>query len=223
MPPRSTYTRIAAVLLLLGTTLAQDQAPLLRWQVGPGLGEEVALNAALRQIDADETLAGQDAPSRRAKALLVQGAINFFRPFPGGNGRSCATCHDPRDGFTLSPARVEARWQRLQEARRDDPDASDPLFRPLDADDGVDDFTLLRTRALVKVRVPLPSRVRLTDDPGATHVTLSISTWSRPSSRRPRSSRAWPSSSVTSSRRRRCVPCRRPSIGARRFRSSTGR
>jgi cytochrome c peroxidase len=173
MPPRSTYTRIAAVLLLLGTTLAQDQAPLLRWQVGPGLGEEAALNAALRQIDADETLAGQDAPSRRAKALLVQGAINFFRPFPGGNGRSCATCHDPRDGFTLSPARVEARWQRLQEARRDDPDASDPLFRPLDADDGVDDFTLLRTRALVKVRVPLPSRVRLTDDPGATHVTLS--------------------------------------------------
>ena len=31
----------------------------------------------------------------------------------------------------------------------------------------------LRTRALFKVRVPLPSRVRLTDDPLATHVTLS--------------------------------------------------
>ena len=56
---------------------------------------------------------------------------------------------------------------------RDDPNATDPLFRPLDADDGADDFTLLRTRALFKVRVPLPSRVRLTDDPLATHVTLS--------------------------------------------------
>ena len=40
-------------------------------------------------------------------------------------------------------------------------------------DDDADDFTLLRTRALIKVRVPLPSRVRLTDDPLATHVTLS--------------------------------------------------
>ena len=84
--------------------------------------------------------------------------MNFFRPFPGGNGRSCATCHHPRDGFSLSPATVEARWQRLQRARRHNPGATDPLFRAIDADDGEDDFTLLRTRALVKVRVALPSR-----------------------------------------------------------------
>ena len=51
--------------------------------------------------------------------------------------------------------------------------ADDPLFRSIDADDGNQDFTLLRTRALVKVRVALPARVRLTDQPGATHVTLS--------------------------------------------------
>src|SRR4030095_11858394 len=100
-------------------------------------------------------------------------AVNFFLPFPGGNGRSCATCHDPGDGFSLSPATVEARWQRLQRARRLSPDADDPLFRSIDADDGKQDFTLLRTRALVKVRVALPARVRLTDDPTATHVTLS--------------------------------------------------
>ena len=53
------------------------------------------------------------------------------------------------------------------------PNADDPLFRSIDADDGKQDFTLLRTRALIKVRVPLPDRVRLTDDPTATHVTLS--------------------------------------------------
>ena len=166
-------TLAAAILLLVGTALAQEHAPGRRWQSAPGRGEDAALATALQQIDADEALAGRDAASRRAKALVVQGAINFFRPFPGGNGRSCATCHDPRDGFTLSPDRVEARWQRLQRARRVDPDATDPLFRPLDADDGLDDFTLLRTRALVKVRVPLPSRVRLTDDPGARYVTVS--------------------------------------------------
>ena len=174
MQRRSTYTRVAAVLFVLGTVLSQGHLLVQGRPAAPRLDdEETELTAVLRQLDADMTLAGGDAAARRAKALIVQGALNFFRPFPGGNGRSCATCHDPRDGFTLSPARVEARWQRLQSARRDDPDATDPLFRPLDADDGADDFTLLRTRALVKVRVPLPSRVRLTDDPLATHVTLS--------------------------------------------------
>lgn len=106
-------------------------------------------------------------------AKVVRGAENFFRPYEGGNGRSCATCHDPRDGFSLSPATVEARWQRLQRARRDDPGASDPLFRSIDADDGRDDFTLLRTRALVKVRVALPARVRLNGDRAAKLVTVS--------------------------------------------------
>ena len=166
--------RVAALLFVVGTALTPGHVLGRGWRIGPDLGdEETQLAAALRQIEADETLAGRDPASRRRKALVVRGAIDFFRPFPFGNGRACATCHDPRDGFTLAPARVEARWQRLQQARRDDPGATDPLFRPLDADDGVDDFTLLRTRALVKVRVPLPSRVRLTDDPKATHVTLS--------------------------------------------------
>jgi cytochrome c peroxidase len=173
MPRRSPWIRGAAVLLLAATALAQEQAPALSWPTVTAADDEEALSAVLRELDADETLSGRDTASRAAKVLVRQGAINFFRPLPGGNGRSCATCHNPRDGFTLSPARVEARWQRLLRARRDDPAATDPLFRPLDADDGVDDFTLLRTRALVKVRVRLPSRVRLTDDPAATHVTLS--------------------------------------------------
>ena len=137
--------------------------------------DEAQLADVLRNIDAENlarAAAGQPR-SRNDKAKIVRGAVNFFRPFPGGNGRSCATCHHPRDGFSLSPATVEARWQRLQRARRHNPGATDPLFRAIDADDGQDDFTLLRTRALVKVRVALPSRVRLTDDPTATHVTLS--------------------------------------------------
>lgn len=58
-------------------------------------------------------------------------------------------------------------------ARRGLPCVADPLFRPLDADDGQADFTLLRTRALFKVRVALPARFQLTDDPTATHVTVS--------------------------------------------------
>src|SRR6187402_2174798 len=102
MQRRSTYTRIAAVLFVLGMALSEGHVLVQGRQVVPRLEDpEAELTGTLLQIDADVTLAGRDPGSRRAKALVVQGAINFFRPFPGGNGRSCATCHDPRDGFTL--------------------------------------------------------------------------------------------------------------------------
>jgi cytochrome c peroxidase len=110
-----------------------------------------------------------DAMDRRA----LRGALNFFTPLAGGNGRSCGTCHEPRQGFSLTPERVEARWQALERRRQTVPDADDPLFRAIDADDGLEDFTLLRTRGLVKVRVSLPDRVRLAEDPTATSVTVS--------------------------------------------------
>lgn len=170
------WSRSVAVLLVMAGALvqAQDQGPNPPMR-DPAADNEAQLALLLWQIEAEEVeLAMSGRPrSRQDARKLLRGAVNFFRPFPGGNGRSCATCHNPRDGFSLSPATVEARWQRLQRARRFDPDAADPLFRSIDADDGIDDFTLLRTRALVKVRVALPSRVRLTDDLAAATVTFS--------------------------------------------------
>jgi cytochrome c peroxidase len=171
-----TSTRTAAILFatVAGLVLAPDVSPNVRTRQ-PFEDDEAQLAEVLQSVEA-ENLARAAAGRPRSgkdKATLVRGAVNFFRPFPGGNGRSCATCHNPRDGFSLSPATVEARWQRLQRARRFNPDAADPLFRAIDADDGRNDFTLLRTRALVKVRVPLPQRVRLADDPASTHVMLS--------------------------------------------------
>ena len=168
---RSTAVFIIIVTALLhGSERGQDSG--LRRLLAD---DEAQLAEALQKLEADFTDVAmtERRSSGSKKTKIIQGAINFFRPFPGGNGRACVTCHDPRDGFSLSPARVEARWQRLQRVRLHEPAATDPLFRPIDADDGADDFTLLRTRALFKVRVPLPSRVRLTDDPLATHVTLS--------------------------------------------------
>ncbi|MCI0661476.1 MAG: hypothetical protein L0220_10415 [Acidobacteria bacterium] len=132
------------------------------------LGDESAhLNDVLREIEREDySSLGID------KKKVLKGAVNFFSPLPGGNGRSCATCHNPQDGFSLSPLTVETRWQRLEQARHINPNVTDPLFRSIDADDGKQDFTLLRTRALIKVIVPLPKHVRLTDDPSATHVKL---------------------------------------------------
>lgn len=115
---------------------------------------------------------GEFGATPAAKNKARTGATNFFLPYPNGNGRSCATCHNPADGYSLSPDTVESRWQRLQAAREIDPDADDPLFRPIDADDGKQDFTTLRTRALVKVRVSLPARVRLADAPRQDTVTV---------------------------------------------------
>ncbi|HEU4690739.1 MAG TPA: hypothetical protein VFS23_20360 [Vicinamibacterales bacterium] len=161
---------VVIVALVQTGALGQDSSTEEPPQAG-----DTQLRTALLEIEADvvaRTRAGLPW-SRTATKRVIQGAVNFFRPFPGGNGRSCATCHNPAEGFSLSPATVEARWRRLQRARLRNPEATDPLFRPIDADDGQNDFTLLRTRALVKVRVPLPSRVRLTLDPSATHVTLS--------------------------------------------------
>ena len=87
----------------------------------------------------------------------------------GGNGRSCADCHDPSDHFQLSPANAQARFAALQARRAVNPNADDPLFRPVDADDfrihgeGASDFSNLVDNGLVRVTMPLPPNVRLVD------------------------------------------------------------
>jgi len=173
---RITCTGTAGILIaaVIGLVLARNAWPDYEVQ-DPSEDDEAQLAMVVRNIEAENLArtAGGRPRSRRDAEKIIDGAVNFFRPFPGGNGRSCATCHRPQDGFSLAPATVEARWQRLQRARRANPGASDPLFLAIDADDGQDDFTLLRTRALFKVRVPLPSRVRLTDEPEAKEVTVS--------------------------------------------------
>ena len=173
---RLMWTRAVAFLIVAAATAGQP-AGLGADQDRPSPADDVEaqLAQALKELDAADADRARTGQSRslHEKKKLRRGAENFFRPFPGGNGRSCATCHVPDDGFSLSPGTVEARWQRLQQRRRDDPVARDPLFRSIDADDGQEDFTLLRTRALVKVRVPLPSWVHLTGNPAAAHVTLS--------------------------------------------------
>lgn len=168
-------TRFAPVMVMVALAgfVHVKASPPATTAVSAGGYEETQLTRILDDIDAGRFgPAGDDAGARRTRETVRRGAINFFRPFPGGNGRACGTCHNPEDGFSLSPATVEARWERLQHAKRSDPGADDPLFRAMDADDGRDAFALLRTRALFKVRIALPARVRLADQPAASHVTV---------------------------------------------------
>jgi cytochrome c peroxidase len=87
----------------------------------------------------------------------------------GGNGRACADCHMPSAGFQLSPAAARARFDALQAEREHNPNADDPLFRPVDADDfrtngdSASDFSNLLENGLVRVTMPLPANVKLID------------------------------------------------------------
>src|SRR5262245_45148229 len=83
----------------------------------------------------------------------------------GGNGRTCATCHRPQDGFSTTPASAQARLAA---------DPNDPLFRPVDSDDGKSRvYTRLLTHATVRVRIPLRCRnIWPEDDPHATSIIV---------------------------------------------------
>jgi cytochrome c peroxidase len=103
---------------------------------------------------------------------VVRGLHAFFdRRLDGlsSNGRSCVDCHMVTNSFQLSPANAEARFQRLERRRLWNPDADDPLFRPIDADDfrtdgeSASDFSNLRQNGLIRITLPLPSNIRLVD------------------------------------------------------------
>jgi cytochrome c peroxidase len=100
-------------------------------------------------------LDGDEEPQRSD----LTGAQLFAQPFPGTNGRSCASCHVPEDNFTLTPALVA----RLLETNPDD-----PLFNAIDADDPTAEtltFEHLK-KGLVRVWLTLPDNMDLIDDEG---------------------------------------------------------
>jgi len=105
---------------------------------------------------------GDPEPSKRSSFAL--GEDVFFHETFGGNGRTCATCHDPRNEFTVSPQLVQSRYQA---------DPSHPLFRAIDSDDGAgNSYATLLDHALFKVTLPLPANVSLIDVPAERSITV---------------------------------------------------
>jgi len=101
-------------------------------------------------------------PSGVAETIHSTGAVdttNEFFQVLGTNGRSCETCHQARDGWSVTPASVQARF--------DATDGTDPIFRTNDgsnsphADVTTLDarrraFSLLLTKGLIRVGLPVP-------------------------------------------------------------------
>src|SRR5919106_1845887 len=91
-----------------------------------GLGHNLKGNGTTQLNCADTPC---DAVARGRKAFEDHNLNGL-----GGNGRSCADCHMPSEGFQLSPVAAQARFAELQEKREHNKNADDPLFRPVDAD-----------------------------------------------------------------------------------------
>jgi cytochrome c peroxidase len=102
----------------------------------------------------EQTIESQDLELSSPGAQL--GKRLFEQPFPGSNGRACATCHVSGEGFTLRPESVEARLRQIPQ---------DPLFARIDADDPDAEqlsFEALK-KGLVRVVLKLPDNMDLID------------------------------------------------------------
>jgi hypothetical protein len=109
-------------------------------------------------------LAAFPDPSGVVRTFNQNGHIDLTGPFfqsLGTNGRSCGSCHQPRDAMGIAAAHVQARFHQSQ--------GLDPIFRTNDGsncDHNIDvstlagrsaAFSLLRTRGLIRIALAVPA------------------------------------------------------------------
>jgi hypothetical protein len=101
----------------------------------------------------------------RGDGVRTDGAPLFETETFGGNGRTCSTCHRAEDRFSTTPTSAQRRFAA---------DPTDPLFRPVDSDDGAGhQYTRLLAHATIRVEIPLTCpNIWLEDDPRAKSVVL---------------------------------------------------
>jgi cytochrome c peroxidase len=121
----------------------------------------------------------------------IGGGIDQTGPFfqsLGTNGRSCASCHQPSDGMSVSAAHIQQRFVQTR--------GLDPIFRTVDGSNCDHDidvstlagrsaaYSLLRTRGLIRIAIDVPANadydVVSVDNPYACNDTAKISMYRRP-------------------------------------------
>jgi hypothetical protein len=111
----------------------------------------------------------------------------FFQSL-GSNGRTCASCHQPSDGMSVSAANVNLRFDLTQ--------GTDPIFRTVDGSNCDHDidvstlegkksaYSLLRTRGLIRIFLSVPASanyvVTNVSNPYGCNETDTISMYRRP-------------------------------------------
>jgi len=124
------------------------------------------------------------------RTYSTAGAIdtrNLFFQSLGTNGRSCASCHQPSDGWTITPAHVQARF--------DATDGLDPIFRTNDgsnspfADVSSTEarraaYSMLLSKGLIRVGIGVPANAEFAlvavDDPYGYASASELSLFRRP-------------------------------------------
>ena len=111
----------------------------------------------------------------------------FFQQL-GTNGRTCNTCHQPRDGWSVSAADVQTRFK--------DADGLDPIFRTVDGSNCDHDihtstlagraeaYSLLTSRGLIRIALSVPDDAEFTvvsvSNPYRCNETSTLSMYRRP-------------------------------------------
>jgi cytochrome c peroxidase len=110
----------------------------------------------------------------------------FFREL-GANGRSCVTCHQPQEGWTITPKGLRERFDRTQ--------GTDPVFRPNDgANSPLADlstpqarekaYSMLLSKGLIRVGIGIPANAEFelvtADDPYGFASAAELSLFRRP-------------------------------------------
>ena len=110
----------------------------------------------------------------------------FFQNL-GTNGRNCGTCHRAEEGWTITPAGVQARFNRTK--------GTDPIFRTNDGSNSPNAdvstfkarraaYSMLLTKGLIRVGIGIPSdaefELAAVDDPYEFASTSELSLFRRP-------------------------------------------
>ena len=114
-------------------------------------------------------------PGGLAATYSTEGSIDLTGPFfqsLGTNGRSCGTCHQASDGWTVTPGQVRARFNAT--------DGTDPIFRTNDGSNSPNAdvstvharrsaYSMLLTKGLIRVGIGIPAGAEfelvVVDDP----------------------------------------------------------
>ena len=129
-------------------------------------------------------------PTGISRTSNINGAIDLDNPFfqsLGTNGRSCGSCHQPADGWTIVPSHVQARFEMS--------DGDDAIFRTNDgasspyADVSTVEakrlaYSMLLTKGLIRVGIGVPSNAEFelvdVDDPYDYASAVELSLFRRP-------------------------------------------
>ncbi len=129
-------------------------------------------------------------PSGFAATFSLSGVIDRSGPFfqsLGSNGRSCASCHVQEEGWSITPAGVQQRFERTR--------GLDPIFRVNDGSNSPladvsslqsrrDAFSMLLRKGLIRVGIGIPEGaefvLQAVDDPYGFASEKELSLFRRP-------------------------------------------